>query len=82
MGGGDPALRNSGATSMVLWQAITFAATVTKRFDFEGSMLEPVERFFRAFGARQTPYFRVTRSGRLMRLAIAGRQGVGALLGR
>ena len=82
LGGGDPALRNSGATSLVMWKAITFAATVTKRFDFEGSMLEPVERFFRAFGARQTPYFRVTRTGRLMRLALAGRQGVDALLGR
>ncbi|MFN2567920.1 MAG: GNAT family N-acetyltransferase [Gemmatimonadaceae bacterium] len=82
LGGGDPALRNSGATSLVLWEAINFAATVTQRFDFEGSMLEPVERFFRAFGARQVPYFRVTRAGRLMRLALAGRQGVGALLGR
>jgi hypothetical protein len=82
MGGGDPALRNSGATSLVLWEAINFAATVTQQFDFEGSMLEPVERFFRAFGARQVQYFRVTRVGRLMRLALAGRQGLNALLGR
>lgn len=59
MGGGDPELRNSGATSLCMWEAIKFAATVTKRFDFEGSMLEPVERFFRAFGAVQTPYFSV-----------------------
>lgn len=59
MGGGDPELRNSGATSLCLWEAIKFAATVTNRFDFEGSMIEPVERFFRAFGAIQTPYFTV-----------------------
>lgn len=63
LGGGDPELRSSGATSLCLWEAIQFAAKVTKRFDFEGSMLEPVERFFRAFGAQQTPYFQVSRIG-------------------
>jgi phosphatidate phosphatase APP1 len=31
-------------------------------FDFEGSMIEPIERFFRGFGAVQTPYFHVSRS--------------------
>jgi hypothetical protein len=62
MGGGDPELRNSGATSLCMWEAIRFAATVTKSFDFEGSMIEPVERFFRAFGAIQTPYFAISRT--------------------
>lgn len=62
MGGGDPELRNSGATSLCMWEAIQFAATVTKSFDFEGSMLESVERFFRAFGAKQTPYFTVSKT--------------------
>ena len=59
MGGGDPALRKSGATSLAIWEAILFSATVSRSFDFEGSMIEPVERFFRAFGARQTPYMHV-----------------------
>lgn len=62
MGGGDPALRNSGATSLCMWEAIKFAGAVTQRFDFEGSMIEPVEKFFRAFGAQQTPYFRITKT--------------------
>lgn len=61
MGGGDPALRTSGASSLLLWNAIQFSATVTKSFDFEGSMLEPIERFFRGFGANQTPYYVATR---------------------
>lgn len=60
MGGGDPELRNSGATSLAMWHAIQFASTVAKIFDFEGSMIEPVERFFRGFGALQTPYFAMT----------------------
>lgn len=59
MGGGNPDLRNSGATSLCMWEAIKFASSVTQNFDFEGSMLEPVERFFRAFGAVQTPYHRI-----------------------
>lgn len=62
MGGSDPELRTSGANSLLMWQAIKFASTVTRTFDFEGSMIEPVERFFRAFGARQTPYFLVRKT--------------------
>ena len=61
MGGNDPELQNSGAPSLLLWEAIQFASTVTRSFDFEGSMIPGVERFFRSFGARQTPYFRVTK---------------------
>lgn len=62
LGGGDPELRNSGATSLCMWEAIQYASTVTKSFDFEGSMIEPVERFFRAFGAIQTPYFTISKT--------------------
>jgi len=73
MGGGDPDLRNSGATSLCMWHGIRYAATVTKQFDFEGSMIEAVERFFRAFGAVQTPYFHITKiNSPLLRL----RQGI------
>ncbi|WP_395605819.1 GNAT family N-acetyltransferase [Pseudomonas sp. B16120] len=61
MGGGDPELRNSGATSLCMWKAIRFSSSVTKAFDFEGSMMEPVERFFRGFGAHQTPYFSISK---------------------
>jgi hypothetical protein len=59
MGGSDPGLRESGATSLCMWEAIRFASGVTKKFDFEGSMLENVEPFFRAFGAIQKPYFQI-----------------------
>jgi CelD/BcsL family acetyltransferase involved in cellulose biosynthesis len=62
MGGGDPALRNSGATSLVLWEAIRNQPGSVGTFDFEGSMIEPIERFFRAFGAKQTPYFHISKT--------------------
>ncbi|MEA2320881.1 MAG: hypothetical protein QOD81_731 [Solirubrobacteraceae bacterium] len=59
--GGDPELRSSGAASLLMWEAIVRARAVTDVFDFEGSMIQPVERFVRAFGGRQAPYLRVTR---------------------
>jgi len=69
MGGGDPKLRNSGATSLVLWEAILRQPEAVEVFDFEGSMIEPIERFFRGFAAIQTPYFCVARSNsKLFRL--------------
>lgn len=70
LGGGNPELRNSGATSLVIWEAIRRCAKVTSAFDFEGSMVESIERFFRGFGARQVPYFGVRKDqGLLPRLA-------------
>jgi Acetyltransferase (GNAT) domain len=75
LGGADPALRTSGAGSLVLWEAITRARAVTDVFDFEGSMLPQVERHFRAFGARQTPYLRVSRASGRARAVLAARAG-------
>lgn len=60
-GGGDPALRSSGAHSLLLWECIRYAANYTSLFDFEGSMIPGVERFFREFGAIQTPFFTITK---------------------
>lgn len=59
MGGANPELRNSEATTLLLWHAINFASSFINKFDFEGSMIEPIERFFRAFGSTQTPYFKI-----------------------
>lgn len=82
MSGGDPNLRTSGATSLLVWEAIRFAATVTKKFDFEGSVIEPIERFFRAFGGTQRTYFRVTRLSRPLRFLMGASEMGKALLGR
>ena len=67
MGGSDPALRNSGANSLLMWEAIQFASTVTNKFDFEGSMIEPIERFFRSFGAKQIPYSYISKGSFLIK---------------
>lgn len=57
LGGSDSAFRSSGAQSLVLWESIRFASTVSKTFDFEGSNVEGIENFFRQFGgSRVTNY--------------------------
>lgn len=61
-GGGDPKLRNSGATSHCIWHAIKSTSTVTQNFDFLGSVMKPIELFFRGFGGRQKPFFTVYRT--------------------
>jgi hypothetical protein len=78
-GGSDPDLRTSGAMSLVLWEAIQFAATVSKEFDFVGSMNESIERFFRGFGAIQTPFFILTRMSRRMKVLMAARDIMSAI---
>lgn len=60
-GGGNPALRESGAHSLILWECIRYVSQFTNTFDFEGSMIPGVERFFREFGAIQTPYFTISK---------------------
>jgi hypothetical protein len=79
MSGADPALRTSGAGSLLAWEAIRFCAGVTRSFDFEGSMILPLERFFRAFGARQTPYLFVTKRTLKGRAADTARKASTAL---
>lgn len=81
IGGGDPELRSSGAATLLMWEGIKFASTVSKSFDFEGSMIEPIERFFRSFGGVPTPYWRVTRLNPLLSLADYAKPRIKKLLG-
>ena len=62
LSGGDPKLRNSQAGTLLIWEAIIFASTVTKQFDFQGSMIEPIENFLREFGGIQKPYFSIRKN--------------------
>ncbi|MCB9363027.1 MAG: GNAT family N-acetyltransferase [Flavobacteriales bacterium] len=54
--------KTTGSMSLLLWEAINRSATKTKNFNFEGSMIEPIERYFRAFGGKQTPYFEIKKT--------------------
>ena len=69
MGGADPEFRSSGAQSLLLWESIKFAATVSKQFDFEGSNVEDIERAFRSFSADFVINYRITRLNPLLSFA-------------
>ena len=69
MGGSDPMLRSSGAHSLVIWESILRAARHVDIFDFEGSDIRPIEKHFRAFGARQIPLLYVERLCWALKLA-------------
>ena len=58
----DGSFKTSGSMSFLLWEAIKQSAQKTKAFNFEGRMLEPIERYFRAFGGEQVPYFEIKKT--------------------
>ena len=63
-GGSTKLGRSKGAMHGLLWQAIQEAAARgCTIFDFEGSMLQGVEPFFRGFGGDLMSYFRVFKYG-------------------
>lgn len=65
-GGGDPNFRNSGAQSLLIWEGIKLSINRVEIFDFEGSMIESIERFNRAFGAVPKVYYHVYRMNLLL----------------
>lgn len=69
IGGGNPELRSSGAGTFALWNGLSDAGQRGLAFDFEGSMMPNIERFFRGFGARYSTYLSASRGSPFMRLA-------------
>ncbi|AEX85653.1 FemAB family [Marinitoga piezophila KA3] len=57
LGGINPEKKDSGAMNLVIYEGIKFAIENNLNFDFEGSMVEPIEKYFRSFGAVQKRYF-------------------------
>jgi hypothetical protein len=82
IGGSDARHRASGAASLLMWDAIQFAARTCPLFDFEGSMVEKIARFFRGFGSEPVPFSRVYRTSRRGALVVALHDAGAALLGR
>ncbi|MCB0402566.1 MAG: GNAT family N-acetyltransferase, partial [Flavobacteriales bacterium] len=61
-GGTAHAFKTGGSMSLLLWEAIRRSAKTSQVFNFEGSMIESIERYFRAFGGEQVPYFEISRT--------------------
>lgn len=57
--GKDSDFKKSNAQTLVMWKCIEFASKVSAVFDFEGSMIEGIEQFFKRFGGEPTVYFEI-----------------------
>ena len=69
------ALHKSGHSEMLFWELIKYLSDKTVVFDFEGSMDEGIEYFYRSFGAVQTPFFEISKcNSRLFALLLKLRQ--------
>jgi hypothetical protein len=60
IGGYNHELPQYGAMSFLIWNLIDKSIKENKVFDFHGSMIKNVERFFRNFSGVLTPCFRVS----------------------
>lgn len=54
----------SQSNSLLIRESIREAHKLGRKFDFEGSVLQPIEHIFRGFGAQQKMYFRIYRTFR------------------
>ena len=63
-----PQYRSSGASTLMVWEAMKRLSTVTRSWDFEGSMSESVENSFRLFGAVPATYFKISKYSKMASL--------------
>jgi hypothetical protein len=81
LGGADPELRTSGASSLLVWNAMLDAAKTSARFNFSGSIHEEIEHFLRAFGGAQKTYMNVRRANAKAKIALMFRDAFKAARG-
>lgn len=63
LGGYDYKNKHHGAGALALWECIKYAKKLgLKEFDFEGSMVPQIERYFRNFGGKLMPYYCVNKA--------------------
>ena len=66
---GNNSCHSGGAVT--LWNSIQHAQRLgLKWFDFEGSMVKDIEKYFRAFGGRLVPVFRISKARFLLELIL------------
>ena len=81
MGGQNPQFKNNGSQNLLLSEGIKFASTVSESFDFEGSMVEGIENFFRQFGGEQVVNYHVSKRTLLGDIMYAAKPHIKKLLG-
>lgn len=58
----EPNFRKQGSVALLMWEAIKDASGESQIFDFEGSMIQGIEFFFRKFGGRPVPYLNISKN--------------------
>lgn len=81
LSGQDPEFKSDGSQNLLLVKGIEFAATVSRDFDFEGSMIEGIENFFRQFGGEQVINYQISRLSLAGEIAQAMKPRVKKLIG-
>lgn len=63
LGGYNREAEHHGAVTLAMWEAIKHAkGSNLKYFDFEGSIVPQIEKYFRGFGGELTPYYRISKA--------------------
>jgi len=63
-----PQYRSSGASTLMVWEAMKKVAGKTEIWDFEGSMIEGVDNSFRQFGGIPVPYYEIQKKSKLLEM--------------
>ena len=58
----QPDTKVNGLSELLFWKVIQYLSDKVQVFDFEGSMVESIEHSYRLYGAKQVPYFQITKS--------------------
>lgn len=58
----SPAFKDSGASALLVWEAIKLARQLSLQFDFEGSMIRGVANHYKQFGSQPFNYYGVRKS--------------------
>jgi hypothetical protein len=61
-GAQDPNEKITGLMTRLVWKGISTGFERCQLFDFEGSMIQGVEGFFRGFGARPVPLLHIRKN--------------------
>jgi hypothetical protein len=71
LGGYDYEYKHHGAGALAIWEAIKYSKEIgLKYFDFEGSIIPQIERYFRGFGGILTPYYRINKAKLLFEILL------------
>jgi hypothetical protein len=75
LGGYDDTNKHHGAGASCMYKAIQHARDLElATFDFEGSMLPEVEKYFREFGGQLTPYYTINKASFLLEILLKFRK--------